>query len=767
MAGDNEPRSPATPTMPEFPTFSIVINTDGRARSLAKTLQSLRHVDYPRFEVCVVCGPTPDGTRELLDSWRGQIKIAECPVRNLAVSRNIGVALAAGEIVAFIDDDAMPEAEWLRDLAVAYDAPDVGGSGGFVHDESGVTFQWRFGTADRLGIADQDWKQPAPALNVPQTEDFPTLLGTNCSFRRTALLDIGGFDEEYEYFLEETDACCRLVDQGWKIVQLTGAYVHHRLLSGGVRTEQRVIRHWYPVFKNKIYFSLLNGRQHHDIDSIVRSARRFIRGFDWTLYWSISKGHLTGADRARFREEVARAWGDGLSRGLAGQRRLISDQTRRAFAAPFLRFASAVPAGGRKTFCFLTQNYPPGPMAGIARYMHQLARGVAALGHHVHVLTKGEGKDRIDFEDGVWVHRVAPRRASAQTLPGGPIVPKHIWNHAAAMLREVERVAARRPVHCVYSPLWDCEGLAVLIDARFPLVVGLQTPMRMYLSTKPEMDANPGFMAETGRPILLLEKYLLERAAGIHAISTAIASDIEKAYAVALSAPRLAIAPLGLEDWSVLPAVAAPDLPAGTLRLLFVGRLENRKGIDVLLKVMPRLLARHPQLHVDIVGNDTLLASDGRPYRAAFEADPATAGIRDRIVFHGEVSDDTLRGFYRACDVFVAPSRFESFGLILLEAMIFGKPVVACKAGGMVEVVADGETGLLADPGDSASLEKCLNSLIENAALRERMGLAGRQRYAAQFTPDRMAKDVAALFCRVGDAYGSTRPGAVQPAAAE
>jgi glycosyltransferase involved in cell wall biosynthesis len=100
--------------MPQLPTFSIVVNTDSRARSLANTLLSLRHVDYPRFEVCVVHGPTPDGTQELLESWRGQIKIAQCPVRNLAMSRNIGIALAAGEIVAFIDDDATPEAEWLR-----------------------------------------------------------------------------------------------------------------------------------------------------------------------------------------------------------------------------------------------------------------------------------------------------------------------------------------------------------------------------------------------------------------------------------------------------------------------------------------------------------------------------------------------------------------------------------------------------------------------------------------------------------------------------
>jgi len=211
-----------------------------------------------------------------------------------------------------------------------------------------------------------------------------------------------------------------------------------------------------------------------------------------------------------------------------------------------------------------------------------------------------------------------------------------------------------------------------------------------------------------------------------------------------------------LEDWSALPCVIPPDLPAGTVRLLFVGRLERRKGIDVLLEIVPRLLARYPQLHVDIAGDDTLSGPDGRPYRAIFESSAAISAPRTRVVFHGVVADDRLRGLYRACDLFVAPSRFESFGLILVEAMIFGKPVVACRAGGMVEVVADGETGLLADPGDPASLEKCLERLIEDADLRERMGRAGRRRYEARFTPERMARDVAAFLSRVAAANLST-----------
>jgi glycosyltransferase involved in cell wall biosynthesis len=182
-----------------------------------------------------------------------------------------------------------------------------------------------------------------------------------------------------------------------------------------------------------------------------------------------------------------------------------------------------------------------------------------------------------------------------------------------------------------------------------------------------------------------------------------------------------------------------------------VGRLEARKGIDVLLGVAKRLLPRYPHVHLDIVGNDRIPGPGGIPYRKVFEADPAAANILDRVTFHGEVSDETLRGFYRACDVLASPSRYESFGLVLLEGMMFGKPVVGCRAGGMVEFVTDGTTGMLAEPGDAVSLEACLVQLIENAALRDRLAASARKRYLESFTAGPTAKQVAEILCDAAD----------------
>ena len=731
--------------------FSIIINTDGRCRALRNTLESLSLLDYPSFEICVVYGPTNDGTRELLASYAGRIKMVPCQERNLSMSRNIGIALASGEIVAFIDDDGLAEPEWLQQLAVAFEDPSVAGAGGIVYDHTGCHVQYRYSSANRLGRADWARETPADGYNFPFSFNFPYVQGTNSAFRRSALVEIGGFDEEYEFYLDETDVCCRLIDAGYLIRQLPGAIVHHKFLPSKIRNEHRVTRDRYSVVKNKIYFSLVNNRSHYSVDFAIQDGLDFVRTHEQNIRYCIEHALLAPEDLESFRNDAARAWEVGLTRGLNGPRRLLQPDLLANFAGPFLEFPRSLPPEPRRTFCFISQEYPPRRGGGIGRYIHQLARSMADLGHHVHVITRGEGHDRVDFEDGVWVHRILPRPTQLPALTGEIRVPQHIWDHAATMLSEVAKVADHRRVDCVYAPIWDCEGLAVVLDGRFPIVTALETSLHFWMSSQSHLRSNSGFMADFVAPMLALERRILEGSTRLHANSLAIASDIARAYDVALCPPRLRVVPHGLEDRSAWPFMQPPTLPPGSFRLLFVGRLEARKGIDVLLAVAKQLLPRYPHVHLDIVGNDRIPGPSGIPYRDLFEADPAAASILDRVTFHGEVSDETLRGFYRACDVLAAPSRYESFGLVLLEGMMFGKPVVGCRAGGMTEVVVDGITGMLAEPGDAVSLEACLIRLIEDAALRGRIAASARKRYLESFTAGPTAKQVAEILCDAAD----------------
>ena len=112
--------------------------------------------------------------------------------------------------------------------------------------------------------------------------------------------------------------------------------------------------------------------------------------------------------------------------------------------------------------------------------------------------------------------------------------------------------------------------------------------------------------------------------------------------------------------------------------------------------------------------------------------------------FEGALARAALLSRYAACDLVVVPSRYESFGLTALEAMIFAKPCVASDAGGLGEVVTDSDTGLLTPPGDPAALTAALLRLVRDPGLRQAMGAAARRRYEAQFTAAAMARSVEA-----------------------
>lgn len=727
-----------------YPSVSIIINTDGRVKSLATCLESLRYLRYPNFEVVVVAGPTRDGTHELCESYGDAIKYAVCPERNLSMSRNISIAISAGEFVGFLDDDSVPEPEWLDDVMPAFRDPEVAVAGGFLHDHTGKTYQWTFGTVDRFGGADTTWRTAAPHLNFPGSFHYPHVMA-NSVFRRSAVVEVGGFDEEYEYFLDESDIILRFVDAGMKVAQLDRGFVHHKYMPSHIRNESKVLTSWHSVIKNKTYFSLRHAREHVGIERITEVIRDTIEEFRGSVRWAVGEKKLTPDYIERFEEEVDRAFQEGLQRGLSATRRIPGPAAMKG-VPEVTRFAPWLEAAGQRCYVLLSQTYPPGNLGGIGRYIHQLAVEIARLGHQVHVLTMGNEHDRVDFEEGVWVHRISPREFAA---PEGMQIPAHLWNYSRTMFAEAEEIASRRTVDAVYAPVWDLEGIAFLHSGAFPLVTSLQTTMASYLDANPGKRDDAHFMKSFAQPVLALEKRLMRESGRIHAISAAIVDEIEHQYDFRFDPSRLDLVPLGLEDWSGREVAAPEPLAAGAVRLCFVARMEMRKGADVFLAVADRLLARYPQLHIDMVGNDSIVQADGKTMRAGFEAVHGELVAARRIVFHGNVPDAALRGFYAHADLIVAPSRFESFGLVHLEAMMYGKPIVGCKIGGMPEVVADGETGLLPAPGDAESLFAAVARLLDEPALRAQLGEAGRKRYLAHFQPRSMAEGVVAALERL------------------
>jgi glycosyltransferase involved in cell wall biosynthesis/GT2 family glycosyltransferase len=726
-------------------TVSVIINTCDRAASLRETLAGLQACDPASIEVIVVVGPCTDDTEAVLAPWHGTIKIGRCPIRNLSRSRNIGIRLAAGDVVAFIDDDAVPDAAWLNDLLPLFDDPEVAAVGGPVFDHTGARLQAHYIVCDRFGAAQlRDGNDNPTLLNQPMAELYPSTLGTNSLFRREILVAIGGFDEEYEYFLDETDVCVRLVDAGYKVVFGRRGWVYHRYLPSSVRNASKAISNWYPVLKNKAYFAARYAADLMGASAIQKALDAFAVEIRNQTQWHVNQGHLPLTALTALDQAVAPATAHGFRRA-AGPRVTSVRPLHAEPELPWRRFPLAADGLNRRLhLCFVSQDFPPGVVSGIARVSHELAAGLAAQGHVVRAIVRAtDGQHTVDWEDGVWVHRV-PDAPDPEVPPGNPCeLPDTIWRRGVAVLRELERIATIRPIDLVQAPNWDCEGLATMLDGRWRTVLGVYTPMICAVEYNPDWKHDADLQRQILRPIIAGEALCYRRANAVLACGPSIVQRIETDYAVRLDDRPIGLVPHGLPDLGGAPP---PPAEREVVEILFVGRLEPRKGIDLLLRAVPSVCVRLPEARFLIAGDDSLPIEGGATFRQRFEQDPANAPWLDRVSFLGRVSDAELDALYRRCDLVVVPSRFESFGLPLIEAMMRARPVIAAAAGGMAEIVEVNGNGLLTEPEDIEGLAAAIRRLVVSATDRHAFGARSRELFLERYERSRMIQGATAFY---------------------
>lgn len=184
-------------------------------------------------------------------------------------------------------------------------------------------------------------------------------------------------------------------------------------------------------------------------------------------------------------------------------------------------------------------------------------------------------------------------------------------------------------------------------------------------------------------------------------------------------------------------------IPANAPLLASVSRLFGQKGQRELLRALALILPEVPEVRLLIVGDDDVHVH-GSSFTEELKVLARDLGVSERVVFTGGRSD--IPQIMAACDVFSMPSFEEPFGLVFLEAMAMGRPVVALNNGGTPEVVEHGQSGLLAAPFDVAALAGHLVTLLTDRELRARMGAHGRSRVLDYFNPYRMAGDARVAY---------------------
>jgi phosphatidylinositol alpha-1,6-mannosyltransferase len=165
--------------------------------------------------------------------------------------------------------------------------------------------------------------------------------------------------------------------------------------------------------------------------------------------------------------------------------------------------------------------------------------------------------------------------------------------------------------------------------------------------------------------------------------------------------------------------------------ILTVGHLIPDKGQHLVIRALPEIIHRFPNVQYVCAG--------AGPDAAKLQRLAEELAVADHVAFPG---NRDIVSFYHACDIFVLPSMFESFGVVYIEAGACSKPVIGTRAGGIPDAVADGETGLLVEAGDVRAIQLALNKLLQDAALRDRLGRQGYARVMCSFTSDRLAHEL-------------------------
>ncbi len=242
------------------PTISVIISTCNRAQTLAEALEALCDQTGVSFEVVVVNGPSEDHTETVLRQWADRIKIRQCPLFNLAVSRNIGLEAATGELVVFIDDDGRPVDEhWLQRYAQVFHNDQnqhIAACGGPVQHKDSLNVEFDGGVMSDYGFMTFHPGWPRP----PQGRHWSAMVcGCNMAFRRRALLAIHGFDERFIYYAEEADACRRLQAKGFGVAHVSDNAVRH-YPERAKNAKHPLDRTWQIVSRSDTLFAMQHGQ---------------------------------------------------------------------------------------------------------------------------------------------------------------------------------------------------------------------------------------------------------------------------------------------------------------------------------------------------------------------------------------------------------------------------------------------------------------------------------------------------------------------------
>ncbi|GAA3403667.1 glycosyltransferase [Pseudarthrobacter polychromogenes] len=363
-----------------------------------------------------------------------------------------------------------------------------------------------------------------------------------------------------------------------------------------------------------------------------------------------------------------------------------------------------------------------------------LSEALARRGHHVTVYTR---RDATELPARVRVgHRlevVHVEAGPARHVPKDGLLP-----FMGELADGVARDWSQRPPDVVHGHFW-MSGLAALDAARRP-ASGYRIPVIQTFHALGTVKRRHQGAGDTSPQ----ERRWLEPGVGRSAdrIIATCSDEVFELKAMGIDTGKISIAPCGV-DLEFFSAEGPTAARTASRRILSVGRLVPRKGVDLVIRSLPYLReSGFEDVELLIVGgggDSGVLDADPEVRRLLDLA--AELGVADQVRLQGQVSRGEMPGIFRSADAVVCAPWYEPFGIVPLEAMACGVPVVAAAVGGLRDTVVDHGTGLHVPPRDPEAIASALAMLLRNPSLRTELGNAGKVRARTRYSWDRVAAE--------------------------
>ena len=374
--------------------------------------------------------------------------------------------------------------------------------------------------------------------------------------------------------------------------------------------------------------------------------------------------------------------------------------------------------------------------------------GVDAGGQNVHVAELSAALTRRGHDVSVYTRRDDPDSPERVQTPQGYTVV-HVPAGPAEQIPKDEMLAYMGPFAQYLDEAWTVErpdvahahfwmsGIATQLAARHLNLPAVQTFHALGVVKR----RHQGAQDTSPQDRLRLEAMVARTATWVAATCT---DEVFELMRMGRSRNRISVVPCGVDL-----DLFTPDGPVaergGLRRIVSVGRFVPRKGFDTVVQALPHM----PDTELVIVGGPELSGLESDPEACRLLQLAEELGVADRMRLHGSVAREDMPAILRSADVVACTPWYEPFGIVPLEAMACGVPVVASAVGGMLDTVVHDVTGRLVKPRRPDEVAKAINHLTHDDFLRQSMGAAGRDRARARYSWDRIAADSQRIYDRL------------------